>query len=128
MNKAKVLVLDVIGGKGFYEAECECLNDYYEHLKCETFDIATRKIGNKYFDIFVDDIGLFAENPIPSVVDTSLMPMLVGNCIFANHDSEGNTTSLSDDDIAIIKDEVIEIYIADDKDGYKAITAVVGTY
>ena len=128
MNKARVLVLDVIGGKGFYEAECECLNDYYEHLKCETFDIATRKIGNKYFDIFVDDVGLFAENPIPSVVDTSLTPMLVGNCIFANHDLEGNTTSLSDDDIAVIKNEVVNIYIIDEKDGIKEITAVVGTH
>ena len=71
---------------------------------------------------------MFAENPIPSVVDTSLTPMLVGNCIFANHDLEGNTTSLSDDDIAVIKNEVVNIYIIDEKDGIKEITAVVGTH
>lgn len=128
MNKARVLVLDVIGGKGFYEAECECLNDYYEHLKCETFDVATRKVGNKYFDIFVDDIGLFAENPIPSVVDTALMPMLVGNCIFANHDSEGNTTSLTDDEIEAIKGEAITIYLDKGDGNFSDINAVVAEY
>ena len=100
---ARVLVLDVIGRKGFYEAECNDLDDYYRELKCDTFDIATRKIGDKYFDMFVDDNGLFVEKPIPSVLDNALGVMLVGNVIFANHDEEGNTTSLTDADIDLIK-------------------------
>lgn len=124
MQKARVLVLDVIDGNGLYEAECSCLDDYYEHLKCECFDIATRKIGDKYFDIFVDDVGLFAENPIPSVIDENMNPMLVGNCVFANHDREGNTTSLSDEDIAVIKSAASTV-------GYSAFnmwTAVTASY
>lgn len=109
MQKARVLVLDVINGNGLYEAEVESLNDYYEHLCCDCFDIANRKIGDRRFDIFVDDIGLFRDDPIPSVVDKNLQPMLVGNCIFANHDYEGNTTSLTDDDIRIIKQEALGV-------------------
>lgn len=96
---AKVLVLDVIGGRGLYEADCSELEDFYRELKCDTFDIAVRKIGGKYFDLFVDDEGLFVDNPIPSVLDTEMKPMLVGNVVFANHDEHGETTSLSDDDI-----------------------------
>ena len=104
---ARVLVLDVIGGKGLYESEVNVLDDFYRELKCDIFDVATRKIGDKYFDLYVDDIGLFVEKPIVSVLDTDLKPMLVGNVIFANHDSRGETTSLTDADIEIINSSVI---------------------
>lgn len=106
--KARVLVLDVLGKKCTYEAEVEELDDFYKHLKCGCFDIATRKVGDKYFDMFVDDVGLFAENPVPSVFNADTKePMLVGNVIFANHDIEGNTTSLTDADICLIKEHLV---------------------
>jgi len=126
MQKARVLVLDVIDGNGLYETEVENLNDYYEHLKCECFDIANRKVGDKRFDIFVDDAGLFVDNPIPSVLDRNLQPMLVGNCIFANHDYEGNTTSLSDEDVEIIKRETISLINIDKE--VNQWTAIVADY
>ena len=101
---ARLLVLDVIGNKGFYEVECNELKDYYRELKCDCFDIATRRIGDKYFDIFCDDNGFFVEDPIPSALDDEFNVMLVGNLVFANHDEEGNTTSLTDEDIKLIKE------------------------
>lgn len=106
MNKVKVLVLDVIDNKGFYEAEVDNdnLKTFYDALKCDCFDITTRKIDGRYFDIFCDDVGLFADNPIPSAVDSNLQPVLVGNLIFANHDKEGRTTSLTDEEIRHIKE------------------------
>lgn len=132
MQKARLLVLDVIGDKGLYESEFECLNDYYKHLKCDCFDIATRRIGNKYFDVFVDDCGLFKDNPIPSVLDREqlpdVIPMLVGNCIFANHDIEGNTTSLTDDDISVIKNEILNICMISKDGEHKDITCVIAGY
>jgi len=106
MGKARLLVFDVIGGTGFSEIECSKLDDYYKALKCDCFDVAYRKVGGedgKYFDIFVDDIGLFVDNPIPSAFSSDSGVMLVGNLIFANHDSHGNTTSLSDEDIMLIR-------------------------
>lgn len=108
MQKVRVLVLDVIDNKGLYETEIEHFDDYYKHLKCDCFDIATRKVGDKFFDMFVDDVGLFVDNPIPSAIDIDTMEvLLVGNIIFANHDGYGNTTSLTDDDINIIKENII---------------------
>lgn len=80
------------------------MQTFYEHLKRDCFDIANRKIGDKRFDCFVDDVGLFAENPVVSAVDMNNQPMLVGNIIFANHDEEGNTTSLTKEDKQVICD------------------------
>lgn len=101
---ARVLVLDVIEGKGLYESKCNDLNDFYRELKCDCFDIATRRIGGKYFDLFVDDIGLFRDSPIPSVFDKDMKPMLFGNVVIANHDSKGDMIDLSDEDIKLIKE------------------------
>lgn len=104
---ARVLVMDVLSEENrVYTAQVNDLKDYYEHLKCDCFDIANRKVGNKRFDIYVDDIGLYRDNLIVSAIDNENQPMLVGNLIFANHDSEGNTTSLSDEDIAEITENI----------------------
>ena len=104
---ARLLCLDVIGGKGLHEVECNKLQDYYDALKCDCFDIAGRVIDGKQFDVYCDDIGLFAENPIPSAFDiVTEKPNLVGNLIFANHDSEGNTTSLTDEDMRRIEGRI----------------------
>ena len=102
---AKVLVLDVENGETRI-VECEKLNDYYKELKCEIFDIATRRIGGKYFDIFCDDEGTFRENPIVSAVYPDHSPALVGNLIFANHNSKGETTSLTSKDIGMIRNSM----------------------
>ena len=98
---ARLLVLNVKNSERdhVYVAECKGIDDYYKHLECDCFDIANRKVGNKRFDIFCDDVGLYDENPIVSAISSSQEPMLVGNLIFANHDSEGNTVGLSDEDI-----------------------------
>jgi len=106
MKKARLLVLNPSERK-IYEAECGELNDYYKHLECGCFDITRRKIGGKPYDIFCDDIGLYAEDPwISAVNEAGDEVMLVGNLIFSNTDSEGNTISLSDDDIKNIKSNI----------------------
>ena len=122
---ARCLVLDVIGDKGLYEKECNELQDFYDALRCDCFDIATRRVDGTYFDMFVDDVGLFADNPIPSVIDKNMKPMLVGNVVFANHDMEGNTTSLSDDDISHIKENMI--YAGDIETG-RSWSVVIADY
>lgn len=127
---ARLLVLDVVDNEGFYEKECDDLQDYYDALKCDCFDIATRQIveidgeSGKVFDIFCDDNGLFAENPIPSALDDNMQVALVGNLIFANHDNMGNTTSLSDEDIDFIKRNAISIYDALRLKGWTAVINV----
>ena len=78
----------LFNGDTFQKVQCEELDDYYKYLECDCFDIATRKINGVYFDIFCDDIGLFREDPKLTAVSPKNKPMLVGNLIFANHDSE----------------------------------------
>lgn len=87
----------------FEKIQVDELSDYYKHLECDTFDIVTRKIGDKYYDVFCDDCGLFDDDPIVSMTDQEGHAMMVGNLIFANHDSQGNTTSLTDEDMRNIK-------------------------
>lgn len=91
----------------------ENLDEYYERLECDTFDITHRRIGETYFDIFCDDEGLLRENPIIAAVDSSFAPALVGNLIFAHHDKEGNTTGISDEDFRLIQKSVINIINVD---------------
>lgn len=101
---AKLLKLDPT--KGFSRCECNDLEDFYRELGCETFDIATRKIGGTYYDMFVDDIGFFKPLHV-SAIDKNCKPMLVGNIVFANHDDQGNTTDLSEEDIEKICGSVL---------------------
>ncbi len=107
---ARVLVIDVIDKKDVHTAECKELDDFYRELKCDCFDIVEKKIGSKFFDIFVDDNGLFVEKPVPSMFSSTMNTMLVGNLVFASHDDYGNTTSLSDENIEMIKENVFMLW------------------
>lgn len=105
------------------------LQDFYDKLECDCFDIAHLKIGSKYFDLFVDDEGLLKTDQVPSAVDKDGNVLLVGNIVFANHDSEGETTSLSDEDIAIIKKNLANVLVT--ANGVKECTfirVVVASY
>lgn len=66
----------------------------------------SRKIGKKHFDLWLDDEGLLKpseERVVAAVLDSSTCSeILVGNILIANHDSQGNTTGLEDDEIKTI--------------------------
>lgn len=95
-------------------ADKDHLGQFYELIGCECVDIATRKIGGKYFDVIVDDEGLLVSNPICSAYDIGHNPMLAGNLIILGEaDDEGNGTSLSEDDVRLVKESiryVIDLY------------------
>ncbi len=74
------------------------LQTFYEVIDCDTIDIAVRDVYDQTFDIIVDDEGLLKEDPIVTAIDTNFQPMLVGTLIFCHHDSEGNLTSISEED------------------------------
>lgn len=82
------------------------LEQFYELLECRLIDIAYRNIGGRFFDIIIDDEGLFADDPKVSALNSKREPVLVGNLLFCNHDGEGNETSLSEEDIAHLMDHV----------------------
>lgn len=75
------------------------LDEWYRLIKCSRIDIVTRKIGGHYYDIIIDDEGLFKERAKPTALDTAQQPLLVGNLIICNYDEEGRETSLTDEDL-----------------------------
>lgn len=87
------------------------LDTLYEEIGCRFIDVAVRKIGNKDFDLIVDDEGLLKENPICTCVSLHYRwakPQLVGNVIICNHNEEGEFTSLTKEEIEMIMNEKIE--------------------
>lgn len=102
MYKEKIKVVAIIDGKvKIVDVE----NDYQAFKDLLGFEspitIAERKIGNNYYDIWLDDEGLFKEEKIMSACCTNAHECLVGNILIANH-KEDETTSLSESDIVQI--------------------------
>lgn len=104
-NTIKVLLLDALKGTGFRTKEIhDELDEYYNLLDCDTIDIVSRKIGGIFYDIVVDDEGLFREDYVVSAVNPAGKPELVGNLVFARADERtGELQSLTDADIRKIK-------------------------
>lgn len=75
------------------------LDEFYEALNCDTIDIVVRKVDGLEFDIVCDDEGLFKGPAIPSAYTAQGNPALVGNLLFCHHNSDGELTELSEDDV-----------------------------
>ena len=75
--------------------------DFYPVLDCDAFDIVERKFGNNYYDIYVDDEGLLnnKETAIYTLGEGGVVEILVGNCFVCKHNDEGDTISLTDDEV-----------------------------
>lgn len=82
------------------------LDDLYYNLECEYIDIVVRNVGGRQFDIVCDDEGLLKENPAVSAVDSKYNRMLVGNLIFAHHDSNGNLTGISLEEVEHLEENL----------------------
>ena len=70
--------------------------------------VVERKIGEKYFDIWLDDEGLLKEDRQLTGACMNAGEYLVGNLLIATHDDEGNTTGLTDEQINLITKHLIE--------------------
>lgn len=75
--------------------------DLYPLLKCRTFDIQTRRVGVKTFDVYLDDEGLMKENHIVSGTTFHKgkpVEQFVGNLFICHHTSGGNIKSLTEEE------------------------------
>lgn len=67
--------------------------------------VVERCIGGKYFDLWVDDEGLFKEERIITGIfvnhrkGTAGEELLCGNMLILKHDNEGNSVGLTDEEI-----------------------------
>lgn len=83
------------------------LLEWYRLIKCNLIDIVSRKIGGRYYDIILDDEGLFKGAAKPTALDQQQQPQLVGNLVICNTDGEGNETTLTDEDIKHILKHIV---------------------
>ena len=104
------VLIDTVNRKAsIHTVNSDTLQAYYDILNCNTFDIATRKIGKKYYDIFCDDEGLYQSNPVVSALSANGEPMLVGNLFVTRTDSNGETISLSLGEIREVMEHTIHL-------------------
>ena len=72
-------------------------------------------------DVIINEEGKFIEELKPEIAiidgeNEQLLDTVYGNCIFASHDKEGNTTSLNAEQIKIIEKELgIELKLMNPK-------------
>jgi len=71
------------------------LDALHQAVNCRTFDIATRFIGNRQFDIYVDDMGLLVEKPIFNGVAIDCDELLAGNLLILKSNAKGETLGLT---------------------------------
>lgn len=92
--------------------ECENYKNYYELLDCSTFDIQSRKIGGKYFDIYCDDEGKFKENATAIVTldnHNNAIEEIVGSVFICQSNDEGETVSITSEDAKLILKHVFDL-------------------
>lgn len=116
MSSVRGFLIDVQKSDPYIVEIDGSLNSYYQILNCDTFDIASRRIGENYYDIYCDDEGLLKSNPIVSAISSDRQPMLVGNLFVTKTDEEGNTISLTDEEIEEVKRNLTPLF--DDKGRY----------
>ena len=73
-------------------------------------------------DIIINEEGKFIEglNPEIAIVrkgDNQIVDIVYGNCIFASHDEQGETVSLSDEQIKVITEELKDVILTNQETG-----------
>lgn len=83
------------------------LQVYYKAIGCDLIDIVTVKIGGKVFDCICDDEALLKtqeELIRPCLIYQDGTPHIFGKCVIIGlADKKGDETSLSEDDISLIR-------------------------
>ena len=107
-KKVKGILIDVLNNDcrveeiSYDPKDKNYLNAYYNVLKCDCFDIARRKIGEHYYDIYCDDEGQLKSGLKPSTLTFDgdrIIEVLMGNVFVCSHNEDGDTISLTDAEI-----------------------------
>lgn len=100
-------LVDVYGDKGAEVVTfADNLQNIYNLLDVDLIDVTERQIGNFTYDIVCDDEGLFRQDNLPSAFNGKQEVQLVGNLLLVNHDEEGNFASLTDEQIADLRNHL----------------------
>lgn len=72
----------------------------------------SRVFNENKIDVIINEEGKFIEGLKPEIAvvkkgTNQLLDIVYGNCIFASHDDEGNTTALNNEQMLIVAEEFI---------------------
>lgn len=108
-------VMVIKGGKMPQVKDIEkSLDGYYKEIGCDVIDIVSRKINGSWFDIIVDDEGLFKDPLVVTAVDPTGSPALVGTLIICKFDGVDDVTDLEPGDVETIS-EAIALTVQNDE-------------
>ena len=90
----------------------------------------SRKFNDNMIDIIINEEGKLLDGFIPeiAIVDgetNRILDIIYGNCIFASHDEEGETTELNEEQTAIVLEELKTEVVLYDKNKDKEIMVKV---
>lgn len=75
------------------------LEEYYRELNCNNIEVVKIEIDDKIYSVLCNDEELLKEETSPSAMTFEGENLFYGKVFIANHDSEGNLISLTNDDI-----------------------------
>lgn len=81
----------------------------------------SREFNENKIDTIINEEGKFIDGLKPEIAiikreTNSILDVVYGNCIFASHDHEGNTTELNEEQKQIVKEELkTDIVLKDSK-------------
>ena len=106
-NKIKVLVLK---NNEFYVKE---IDDTLQALQKEVnghieIPYISRRLVNNGIDVIINDEGKLLDLEPQIIVqdNNKILDVIHGTCVFASHDEDGNTISLTDEQIEYVKEEL----------------------
>lgn len=99
MEQVKGIHIDTDNRRASSAMVDDKLEAFYKLLKCDLIEIVPRKIGRHIVNVVCDESGLLVQDPVISAIDGNGEIMFVGNLFIAGlYDSEGNLTSLTDEE------------------------------
>ena len=106
----KVLVLS---GNVFEEKEIKNTLEDLQKIVGGYIEIPflSRDFNENEIDVIINEEGKFIEGLKPEIAiikkgTNSILDVVYGNCIFASHDEEGNTTELNEEQKQIVKNKL----------------------
>lgn len=121
MRKIKGVLITPNNGEmpKVYELEYNSYKDFYPLLDCGTFDVVSRKFDGKWLDIYCDDEGIFKDGNAPSIItvdeDERIIEQIVGNVFIVNHNDDGETISLTNDEVQKVLSNLVMVMSRDGK-------------
>ena len=107
-----------------YTLELNSYKDFYPLLECDTFEIVTRCFNGHWLDIYCDDEGLFKNNEVSVITTNSkgkIVEQVVGNAFVVSHDDDGETISLTDEEIKAVL-STVQVKLVLRSSGVKSIS------